>query len=379
MRFNEAVEAVEKHALTILAQPDSNIRLLAVGSKDRLPLADASDFCVTAYVPEKLTEARLKRLKIAPFQASFARAAGEEALEKIRLDVVESGTGFVPLQGLKAPVALRGQYGGTPPVIDTQKFFHELRCGIGLANPTREYPDLLSAGTLGFFVRDGNGQLYLVSNSHVIGRSGDAKAGEVVVQPGTLDLTTVELQSMNTLAKLRSRLAVARVRAVVPFRFAGDSMIPINRVDAAIATVDEEKRGVGEVDRVGFGGAVRGVAEPYRVASDGSLIGSTRVHKVGRTTGATEGTIVGLAGTGMIPYPGGSAFFAGQLVIEATPDNDGAFSDRGDSGSAILNDQHELVGLLFAGSERQTLANPIGDVLRELEAASGLSLSAVTG
>ncbi len=81
----------------------------------------------------------------------------------------------------------------------------------------------------------------------------------------------------------------------------------------------------------------------------------------------------------MIPYPSGSAFFAGQLVIEATADNGGSFSDRGDSGSAILNDQHELVGLLFAGSERQTLANPIADVLKELEEASGLTLRVVAG
>ena len=108
-------------------------------------------------------------------------------------------------------------------------------------------------------------------------------------------------------------------------------------------------------------------------------MGSTRVYKVGRTTGATEGDVVGIAGTGRLTYPTGKAFFAGQLLIEGTPDNGGLFSDRGDSGSAILNDQHELVGLLFAGSERQTLANPIADVMRELQATSGLTLRVVTG
>ncbi|HEV3338881.1 MAG TPA: hypothetical protein VG125_00945 [Pirellulales bacterium] len=81
----------------------------------------------------------------------------------------------------------------------------------------------------------------------------------------------------------------------------------------------------------------------------------------------------------MLTYPTGQAFFAGQLVIEGTPDNGGLFSDHGDSGSAILSDRHGLVGLLFAGSQRQTLANPIADVIRELQQASGLTLHVVTG
>jgi hypothetical protein len=234
-------------------------------------------------------------------------------------------------------------------------------------------------GTLGFFVRDGRQTLYLVSNSHVIGRSGAAAAGESVVQPGTLDLTSTELQVMNTLARLRARLEIAKVRAVVPFQFVSGSTIPVNRVDAAIATLNDPGRGRGDIDRICYGGVIRAVARPYRTDTSGRLVGSSRVYKVGRTTGATEGNVVGVAGTGMLTYPTGQAFFAGQLVIEATPDNGGMFSDRGDSGSAILNDRHELAGLLFAGSQLQTLANPIADVMTELQSASGLTLTVVTG
>ncbi|WP_406697340.1 hypothetical protein V5E97_00695 [Singulisphaera sp. Ch08] len=379
MKFKEAIQTLEKHALAILSQPNSNIRLLAVGTKEHGPLSKATDYCISAYVPEKLTKAQLKNRDLVAFDQSVALAAGAPALERIELNVIESGSDFTPRQTLSAPAAFRGQYGGQTPAIDTQKYFDQLRCGIGITNPTDEYPGQLSVGTLGFFVRDGHQQLYLVSNSHVIGRSGNAVEGESVVQPGTLDLTANELQIMNTLAKLRNRTEIARVRAVVPFQFVSGSQTPINRVDAAMATINEPGRGQGDVDRVCYGGIIRGVADAYRTTATGTLVGSTRVHKVGRTTGATEGNVVGVAGTGMLTYATGQAFFSGQLVIEGTPDNGGLFSDRGDSGSAILNDRHELAGLLFAGSERQTLANTIADVLRELQATSGLTLRVVTG
>ncbi|MBK9156582.1 MAG: hypothetical protein IPM11_00305 [Micropruina sp.] len=44
------------------------------------------------------------------------------------------------------------------------------------------------------------------------------------------------------------------------------------------------------------------------------------------------------------------------------------FSDRGDSGSVIMNDNREVIGLLFGGATdgSMTFANPIADVLSEL-------------
>jgi hypothetical protein len=59
MKLKEALQALETHGLAILIQPNSNIRLLAVGAKDHGPVAEAPDFCISAYVPEKLTKAQL--------------------------------------------------------------------------------------------------------------------------------------------------------------------------------------------------------------------------------------------------------------------------------------------------------------------------------
>ena len=58
------------------------------------------------------------------------------------------------------------------------------------------------------------------------------------------------------------------------------------------------------------------------------------------------------------------ARFTGQIMIEP-----GSFSAAGDSGSLIVEDctpHPRPVGLLFAGADSNTIANPIGDVLSGL-------------
>ena len=154
--------------------------------------------------------------------------------------MVESGTPFRPLSRLSVPAAQHGLFGGPPPIVDTQKMFLTLRSGIGITNPINEYPGTLSMGTLGFFVRDNAGDVYLVSNSHVIGKSSDqARAkkviGEAVVQPGTLDLTGLELRLLPNVAALVKELQVAEVAAIVPLQFMTAKATPHNQVDAAAA------------------------------------------------------------------------------------------------------------------------------------------------
>lgn len=371
MDFSKARAIVREHALDMLKAPGTGIELIAVGVKHGGSLAGASDFCVTAYVREKLTDEQMKSRSVASFASAFTGAVGWPPPPEFDIDVVECGSAFTPRVGLSVPAAQRGLYGGQPPVLDAQKWFRSLRCGIGITNPMGEYPQRLSVGTAGFYVRDGDDGLYLVSNNHVIGRSNVAVVGEAVVQPGTLDLTGNELQSMPNLAALVQQLRIAEIAAVVTLQFATPHNTPHNRVDVAAARVLETGRSVLDVGRLTFGGSLRGVAAPYEVDATGVIQGSARVYKVGRTTGYTEGEVVGLGGTSSITYPGGVAHFVDQIVVRATADNVGPFSAQGDSGSGVLNERHELVGLLFAGSQYQTLVNPAGEVLRELAGALG--------
>jgi hypothetical protein len=360
----------------MLQATGSNLTAVAVAPRDGSPVTEADDFAVTAFVERKLTKRELSKAKIDPFERVFTRAVGGPPPGKVDIAVVESGSAFRAFSRLSVPAAQRGLFGAPPPIVDTQKRFSTLRSGIGIANPVREYPDSLSVGTLGFFVRDGVGAVYLVSNNHVVGKSSDkARAkkviGEAVVQPGTLDLTEIELALFPTESALVGQLKVAEIAAVVPLQFQTSRAMPYNQVDAAAARLVTPARDQGDLGRLTYGGGVTGTAvflpdpaDPRRVQGD------ARVYKVGRTTGYTEGIVMALGGVATIEYSQGDyAYFTGQLIIQATRDNLGPFSNSGDSGSGILNARNELVGLLFAGSAKQTLANPITEVLNQLAAA----------
>jgi len=94
------------------------------------------------------------------------------------------------------------------------------------------------------------------------------------------------------------------------------------------------------------------------------------VKKSGRTTGFTTSRVSGIASTIRVAYedecaggPIGTATFTNQIVIE----NKGSkFLAGGDSGSLMVEDVAEnprAIGLLYAGSTRTAIANPIDDVL----------------
>ena len=150
-----------------------------------------------------------------------------------------------------------------------------------------------------------------------------------------------------------------------------------NRVDAAIARLDIPAWGTDtDIDRLSFGGRIMGVADSYEVDQDGQPI-SPRVYKVGRTTGYTEGLVTNIAARVAVRFPNGYATFVDQIAVQQTHDNVGPFSDSGDSGSGVLNDSHELVGLLFAGGSTRTLVNPIALVIDALRTRTGLNLRVV--
>jgi len=96
------------------------------------------------------------------------------------------------------------------------------------------------------------------------------------------------------------------------------------------------------------------------------------VAKVGRTTGTTHGRVTAFELDHLIVgYDVGNIRFDDQIEIEAAGDE--PFSDGGDSGSLIVDDQRCGVALLFAGSDQGgtngrglTYANPLRTVLNQL-------------
>lgn len=82
---------------------------------------------------------------------------------------------------------------------------------------------------------------------------------------------------------------------------------------------------------------------------------------MGRTTGLTTGSVLQIDVTSQVSYGGSKVgVFVDQIMA-------GGMSAGGDSGSAVLNDDNEIVGLLFAGSTNTTIINRIQNVFTALQ------------
>lgn len=232
----------------------------------------------------------------------------------------------------------------------------------------------ITAGTLGCWVHR-NGQWMMLSNNHVLANSNDAEIGDAILQPGPIDngrypgdqIAVLEdfvpikfpgssngdpdgnsggcgiAQSIVSILNGIARLVGSSTRV----RSFSTQQVD-NLVDAAIGRPLNEEDLLPEILNTG---AIAGTA----LAELG-----TAVKKTGRTTGFTQGEIIQVDVTVDVSYGTNLvARFTDQLMA-------GAMSQGGDSGSAVLDDQDHLVGLLFAGSDQTTIINRIEHVFNSL-------------
>ena len=224
----------------------------------------------------------------------------------------------------------------------------------------------ITAGTLGCLVKKG-GQTFILSNNHVLADSNNAPIGSAILQPGKYDGGT-----------FTDRVAV--LSEFVPIEFVGlPSECPIgkmiaglfnlparatkrqtrlqaikaeqleNLVDAAIARPVDSSFVKDEILEIG-------VPVGLREAEVGMAI-----QKSGRTTGLTKGEILQVDAMVTVQYGEGKiALFVDQIMA-------GAMCSGGDSGSAVLDTDKNLIGLLFAGSDTSTIINRIQHVYELLE------------
>jgi len=224
----------------------------------------------------------------------------------------------------------------------------------------------ITAGTLGCVVRR-DGQLYILSNNHVLANSNDGSIGDPILQPGPHDggrLPDDKLAVLSDFVPIKFEgapsscgVAGAVVGAANTLAgwFGSDTRLKAvsvqaeaNKVDAAIARPLQDSDVSEEILHIG---PIKGVAQ-------GEL--GMAVKKCGRTTGFTQGEIQQIDVTVKVQYGGGRvALFSDQLLA-------GAMSQGGDSGSAVLDDSDRLVGLLFAGSDNSTIINRIENVFSSL-------------
>jgi len=199
-----------------------------------------------------------------------------------------------------------------------------------------------AAGTIGCQVWI-NGQLYMLSNNHVLARENSAAIGEDIVQPGRYDRRCRNYLSTDYVADLSD---------FEPIRFNGQD----NTMDAAIALYNTSSVTCAtRSNYYGFPGSTPVAA----------YVGQP-IKKVGRTTSQTTGTVTAINVTTNVGYTNGTARFVGQIYTSTR------FCSSGDSGSlTITNDSNKNpVGLLFAGTNQgNALLNPIAPVLSRFNAA----------
>jgi len=222
-----------------------------------------------------------------------------------------------------------------------------------------------TAGTLGCLVSRGD-QVYILSNNHVLADSNEAQPGDAILQPGPHDGGTIEDQ-------------IATLEEFVPINFGTD--VPSCPIATGTATVVNWMAGLTgsrhrlqafqenpEMNLVDAAIArpmsanlvekrILEIGEPQGV-SEGTL--GLKIRKSGRTTGLTSGEITQVDVTTQVSYGAGkTATFTDQLMA-------GAMSSGGDSGSAVLDENDRVIGLLFAGSSSVTIINRIQNVLEVL-------------
>jgi hypothetical protein len=193
------------------------------------------------------------------------------------------------------------------------------------------------AGTFGALAQ-ANGNLYILSNNHVLANENQLPIGAPIFQPGLLDKNTPQSDQIAKLSKF------IKITTGAP-----------NQIDCAIAEVLDKKL-VSPVIMPKVGKLTSG--EPISAAE------GMNVHKDGRTTGYTQGVIRDLTADVKIQYEMGVVQFTEQILIVGTG---GSFSQPGDSGSLIVDRKTQRpLALLFAGGPSHTIANHIDDVVQAL-------------
>ena len=217
------------------------------------------------------------------------------------------------------------------------------------------HPDI-TAGTIAARVKNDT-DVFILSNNHVLANINQAALGDPILQPGTYDGGTAD----DAIAHLTDFQPIAFCQVF----FIWVNCSQTNTMDAAIAMSDPGELGV-ETPNGGYGAPSSILHPAYgnpNTIGDENLaeLLEEAVQKYGRTTGLTVGTVNTIHATLDVCYDANCmsiARFTDQLIV-----GPGNFSAGGDSGSLVVDSQRRPVGLLFAGSDTQTIVNRIDLVL----------------
>jgi hypothetical protein len=323
--------------------PGVNVVGIGGREKDGLPTGER---VIKVFVTKKKPAAELAPAEVIP-----------RVFEGVMIDVVEGG-----------PLRRSSDVGGAPESRSTFPDinpYDPLRGGVSVAIEGQN-----GLGTLGCFLWDRNDStaIYALTNHHVVAANGKLSRSRRVLHPGLPD------SSVPPPAAIVEQTAFGIVAA------GGNEAIR----DAAIIRLNPFTLWVPYIEDIGF------VAGTHTITQAEADSQTYEVRKRGSTTKLTGGVVVAVDSS--IPHFFGvndvEVVVKGAMVIRpkvtAHPDipaEPGIFADLGDSGSVVVNDDNEVVGLLFGSDGRPNVsthgsgyATPISTVLRRFEEVDHLQL-----
>lgn len=240
----------------------------------------------------------------------------------------------IRVPGLSTPIEIDVEEIGR---VRTQSFrgrFRPARPGISLSHRRA------GVGTLGCLVRHGgDSALHVLGAGHVLAPGAFASVGDRIVQPSAGD---------------GGRAGADALARLVDFTRIDFSSGHPNRFDAAIAIVlrpGDVSAAVAALGVIPFGVA----AVTHR---------GQRVRKVGRTTGSTVSEVVDVDLAVRMDVDTGNGWrragFDRQIGCRA-------FTEPGDSGSAVLDDDDGLVGLHLGAADSMSVFSPMQPVFDALD------------
>ena len=271
--------------------------------------------CIRVYVSKKKPKSKVSKEQMIPAK-----------INGIPTDVIEREFVLHP-----AKVSLEN----VERMVDSTTY-STLTGGISIG-PCRAVNGFINVGTLGLVVEDNtSGEKMMLSNFHVMCVDNNWSVGDTMCQPGRVDRGSCPSDVVGTLS--RSSLG--------------------GQVDCAVSEITDRPHN----DNITEIGNIEGTNLPVL---------NEQVRKRGRTTELTYGFVDDISATVSVDYENGIGVvtLTNQIMIEVDSAQSTQFGNSGDSGSVVVNENNEVIGLYFAGTSDGAwgVANPINAVFSALD------------